>query len=365
MNLDLLFAAADPYTTPIAVVDETLLRANISAMQARAESVGAALRPHAKTHKSARVGRLQLQAGARGLTVATLREAEYFAQHGVENLLLVHPPIGAPKLTRLAALAERVPHLTVAVDSLEAARGLPQSVGLLWEVDTGHHRLGTQPGRPTVEAVKQAVELVGIERFLGLLTFPGHVYQARDIEACKAIAAQEVALLQETASLLQTEQIAVREFSVGSTPTSAFEQAMEQTTEIRAGTYVYGDANQVTLGSQAIDTCALGVVATVVSTPAQDRAVIDAGTKALPVDAPVAGLKGFGIVLGAPHLTLERMSEEHGVLTAEKETRLHIGDRVVIIPVHCCTMVNLHDHLLMVAADGTAIWDEVGARGWQ
>ncbi len=365
MNPDILLAAATPYTTPLAIVDETVMCANITAMQTLADKVGAALRPHAKTHKSARVAQLQLQAGARGLTVATLREAEFFAQMGVEDLLLVHPPVGTPKKTRLEALAERVPRLAVAIDSLEAALQVPESVELLWEVDTGHHRLGTIPGPPTVEAVMRLVDHVGIERFHGLLTFPGHVYQQPNREAQRVIAHQEIDLLQETANLLRGHQIEVRELSIGSTPTAGFALEVQHMTEMRPGVYVYGDANQVTLGSKSLDECALGVVATVVSTPTRDRAVIDAGTKALSIDAPVPGLINFGIVVDHPDVILERLSEEHGVLVSKADTDLHIGDRVIVIPIHCCTTVNLHEQILMVSAEGTAAWDQTGARGWQ
>src|SRR5690349_13129399 len=131
MDHDRLLAAAEPYTTPLAVVDEDGLKANISSMQELVRRAGAALRPHAKTHKSARAAQMQLQAGAKGLTVATLREAEYFNEHGAEDLLLVHPPVGTPKLSRLAVLAERVPRLAVALDSLEAALQVPESIELL------------------------------------------------------------------------------------------------------------------------------------------------------------------------------------------------------------------------------------------
>ena len=365
MNADVLLTAAAAYTTPFAIVDQAVMRTNITAMQTLADKVGAGLRPHAKTHKSARVAQLQLQAGARGLTVATLREAEYFAQMGVEDLLLVHPPVGTPKETRLAALADRVSHLAVAVDSLEAALQVPKTVQLLWEVDTGHHRLGTLPGSPTVEAVRRLVDQVGIERFKGLLTFPGHVYGQRDREGQLAIAYQEIRLLQETADLLRRDQIEVRELSVGSTPTARFAAEVQHMTEMRPGVYVYGDANQVTLGSKSLDECALGVVATVVSTPTRDRAVIDAGTKALSVDARVSGLNSFGLVVDHPGLILERLSEEHGVVVSEAGTGLRIGDRLIVIPIHCCTTVNLHEQILMVSAAGIATWDETGARGWQ
>src|SRR5207248_8235362 len=112
-------------------------------------------------------------------------------------------------------------------------------------------------------------------------------------------------------------------------------------TEMRPGTYIYGDANQVTLASQLREDCALAVAATVVSTPGPDRAVVDAGSKALSADLRVAGLDGNGIVVGRDDLIVARLSEEHAVLTSTGATRLAIGDRLVIIPSHVCTSINL------------------------
>src|SRR5947199_787347 len=162
----------------------------------------------------------------------------------------------------------------VAIDSLVTALEVHQSVGLLWEVDCGHHRLGTLPGLPTVEAVKRLVDHVGIERFRGLLTFPGHVYRHPGVEGRRTIAHQEMASLQETAHLLRQQQIDVRELSIGSTPTASFAPEVGQMTEMRPGCYVYGDANQITLGSLSLGAGRFGVVATVVSTPDSDRTVI-------------------------------------------------------------------------------------------
>src|SRR4030088_471872 len=125
------------------------------------------------------------------------------------------------------------------------------------------------------------------------------------------------------------------------------------------------DANQVMLGSQRLDECALGVVATVVSTPAPDRAVIDAGSKALSADLRVAGLEGYGMALGRDDLTVARLSEEHAVVTAPKMTGLTVGDRLVIIPAHACTTVNLHPALVLVPPSGNPQWLSIDARGWQ
>jgi D-serine deaminase-like pyridoxal phosphate-dependent protein len=333
-------------------------------MQAAADTAGTAVRPHAKTHKSATVGQWQLSAGARGLTVATLTEAEYFTAHGCRDLVLAHPPVGTPKRARLAALAERVPRLAVVVDSVELATSLPASVEVLWEVDTGHHRLGTPSGIATVDQVLHLLDVIGSQRFRGLFTFPGHVYQTSDRAQQRRVAADEITLLKETADLLRARGVEARELSVGSTPTSSFASELQGMTEIRPGCYVFNDANQVTLGSCVLDHCALGVVATVISTPEPNRSVIDAGSKSLPVDAIVPGLQGLGFVLGHPHLRVDRFSEEHGVLVSEGPTGLRIGERVMVLPVHCCTTVSLHEALLFVAPDGSSSWELVGARGW-
>jgi D-serine deaminase-like pyridoxal phosphate-dependent protein len=111
--------------------------------------------------------------------------------------------------------------------------------------------------------------------------------------------------------------------------------------------------------------CPLGVVATVVSTPADERAVVDAGSKALSADLRVAGLEGYGLVVGRDDLTVARLSEEHAVVTAAAKTGLATGDRLVIIPAHACTTVNLHPGLLLVSASGSSRRLYTDARGWQ
>src|SRR5438128_1003434 len=163
--------------------------------------------------------------------------------------------------------------------------------------------------------------------------------------------------------MLRRAGIEVRELSVGSTPTAGL-ALRGGVTEIRPGTYIYGDANQVALGSQRLEDCALVVVATVVSTPAPDRTVVDAGSKALSADLRVAGLAGYGLVLGREDLTVARLSEEHAVLIAAERTGLATGNRVLIIPAHVCTTVNLHPALLLTHANGSAQPLPIDARGW-
>jgi D-serine deaminase-like pyridoxal phosphate-dependent protein len=160
--------------------------------------------------------------------------------------------------------------------------------------------------------------------------------------------------------LLRQAGIEVRELSVGSTSTAGF-ALRDGITEMRPGTYIYGDASQVTLGSQRLEDCALAVVATVVSTPAPDRTVADAGSKSLSADLRVAGLDGYGLVLGNEDLTVARLSEEHAVVTHPRQTGLHIGDRLAIVPARVCTSVNLPPAFLLVSS-GANRWLAVDAR---
>lgn len=364
MNPELAIRAAAEAGTPLAVVDEAVMARNLKRMAELAAAGGVSLRPHAKTHKSVEVARRQRALGAVGLTVATLREAEVFASAAIDDLVLAHPPVGDVKLRRLGALARQVTRLAVALDAVEVARALPEWVEVLWEVDSGQHRIGTAPGEPTVSAVSELVRVIGPERFRGLITHGGHVYQAKDDAERHAAAAQEANGVLETAAKLRARGIAVRELSIGSTPTAGV-HPLEGITEMRPGTYVYGDANQVALAAQRLEDCALGVVGCVVSTPAADRAVVDAGSKVLSADLRVHGVNGFGIVVGKPHLSVARLSEEHAVLTAAGATGLAIGELVVIIPTHACTTVNLNSELAVVGADGAVRWQPVDARGWR
>lgn len=329
----------------MAVVDNAVMERNLASMTALAAAAGLALRPHAKTHKSAAIGRRQVALGAVGLTVATLQEAEMFAAAGIQDLLVVHPPVG-PKRSALASLAERVRRLAVALDTVELARGLDERIEVMWEVDSGGHRLGTPPGEPTAERVAELVGLVGSARFRGLLTHGGHAY-AGDREAA---ARDEAEALATSAAAIRERGIEVRELSVGSTPTAAFAAtaAAVGVTEMRPGTYVFGDANQVRLGACALADCALGVVATVVSVPEPGRLVLDAGSKAISSDLRAGVGSGHGIVLGHPRLVIDRLSEEHAVVLGD--SGLRVEDRVLVIPNHVCTTVNLHRRL--VGIDG-------------
>jgi D-serine deaminase-like pyridoxal phosphate-dependent protein len=364
VDVERILAATEDIITPVAVVDEEVVERNLARMAKLAAGHNVKLRPHAKTHKSAYMAQRQMAHGAVGLTCATFTEAEVFADAGVDDLLIAHPPVGRPKLDRLATLSKRVKRLAVSLDDIGIAKSLPESVEMLWEVDPGQHRIGTAPGEPTVRAVRELVRAIGTGRFRGLITHGGHVYAATNQNERQLAADQETDGISTTADMLRRAGIEVRELSIGSSPTAGL-ALRGGITEMRPGTYIYGDANQVTLGSQRLEDCALAVVATVVSTPAPDRAVVDAGSKALSADLRVAGLTGYGMVLGRNDLTVARLSEEHAVLTAAERTGLTVGLHLIILPAHACTTVNLHPAYLLLSGGNEARWLPIDARGWQ
>lgn len=337
----------DELDTPAVLVDLDVLESNIAAMAAFAARSGVALRPHCKTHKSLEIARRQVAAGAAGLTVAKLDEAEPYLAEGHPDVFVANQIVGAAKWARLAAMQRRGP-VAVGIDDAgvaEAMAAVAQRDGVtfpvLIEVDCGLRRAGLLPGEPVAVLAERIARLPGLE-LRGLFTHAGHVYAADGPERVPGIAQAEAAALVETVELVRRRGVDCPVLSVGSTPTARISGAVPGITEIRPGNYVFNDRMQVALGSATYQDCALTVLTTVTSTPAADRAVVDGGSKTFALDRGAHGndsLRGFGED-PARGAVLERLSEEHGVLSPEPGS-LHPGDRLRIVPNHACTVANL------------------------
>ena len=334
--------------TPALVVDLDVLAANIAAMAAIAQEAGVRLRPHTKTHKCPEIARMQVDAGAAGITVAKLGEAEVMADAGFDDLLVAYPIVGEVKLARLRALRERA-RVRVSLDSTAVADGVgsvgtpADPVEVLVEVDTGHHRMGRPPGEPTAALVAEVARVPGLE-VVGLLSHAGHAYQARPGDL-QALAQQEAGDLAATAEACARAGVEIREISVGSSPTARAVAGATGVTESRPGTYVFNDVQQMRLGVAVEADCAARVLAMVVSRPWEDRFVIDAGSKSLSQDGTDGPpFPGRGVLAGREDLVLDFLTEEHGVgHVAEGGGTLEVGDRLEVIPLHVCSCVNLFD----------------------
>jgi len=358
--------SVDELETPAVLVDLDVLERNIERMAERARQHGVRLRPHAKTHKVLEVGRLQLAAGAGGLSLAKTGEAEVFAAAGFDDIFLAYPIVGADKARRLLRLADRV-RLRVGVDSVEGAATLGdvfhaagRRLEILLKVDVGFARVGVAP-EAALAAARQLVDRPGL-CLRGLFTHAGHGY-LRDTPAGVAeVGRQEAETLTSLAATLRADGLPVEEVSVGSTPTARHAMGVAGVTEARPGNYVYHDASQVSLGTCGIEDCAMSVLATVVSVPAAGRAVLDAGSKTLSSDPLRPRPAGHGWLLGR-RSRIERLSEEHGVVAVAEAESFRVGERVRVLPNHACVVSNLHDRIFAVRGDQVEAEWRVAARG--
>lgn len=351
--------------TPCLVVDLDVVEANARRLQAEMDARGVRLRPHAKTHKSVALGRIQLDAGAAGLTVGTLGEAEVFAAAGLTDLFIAYPvwAVG-PKAARIRELHDAA-DLIVGVDSVVGAERLAAAVAgarrplaVRIEIDSGGHRTGI--GSPEVAAhVGRAARDLGL-LVEGVFTHGGHSYA--DAGAAGAAAEDEVRALAAAADALAADGLVVTTLSAGSTPTRV-SAAAGRVNEIRAGTYIFGDRTHVTLGNIVAAEVALHVAATVVSTAVAGQAVVDAGAKTLTKDrAPY--LVGHGFLPAYPAAIIDRVYDYHGVVVAPPGAPVpHLGEVVAIAPNHVCPVVDLFDTFVAVRGGEIVGRWPVDARG--
>ena len=338
--------------TPVPVVDADRLRRNLERWQAHCDSVGLANRPHVKTHRSVEIALQQVALGAAGITCQKLGEAEVMADAGIDDVLVTFNLVGAAKLERLRALLRRVA-VTVSVDDERLLPGLAGAVDgtrelrVVIDCDTGYRRTGVQTPEAAAELAAAVARTDGL-RFAGFLTFPA-------LEGTAEFMGEAVARAGRAG--LGAEAV-----SAGGTPTMWASGELRPTvTEYRAGTYAFHDRSTVAAGAASLDDVALTVRATVVSRPSPDRAVLDAGSKALTSDPGPAA--GHGIVLEAPRSTIERLSEEHAVVALAEGDQLELGAQVNVVPNHACVVANLWDELLVVGEGREPGVLRVDARG--
>jgi D-serine deaminase-like pyridoxal phosphate-dependent protein len=359
--------------TPALFIDAQKMEQNIIGMAGVAESRGVLLRPHVKTHKIPSIARRQTAAGAAGITVAKVSEAEAMADGGLYDIFVAYPLVTETKIRRAIGLAKRGVRLILGVDSQHGAHKLSSLAGdegiileVRLEVDSGLGRTGV----PRAEAVALAREISSLENLdlTGIYTYRGAVLEDGSPTTNLGEAGRlEGELMVSAAEEIRHAGVPIRDVSLGSTPTAEHAAGIEGVTEIRPGTYVFYDRMQAALGVCSLSDSALRVVATVASRPRPDLAIIDGGSKTFATDvqpktAPL-NLAGFGYVVGHPAAVLERVTEEHGMLSVDEDSDLRVGDTVEIIPNHVCSTVNLHDEVYVLAADGNAEKVSVAARG--
>ena len=346
----------DALETPVPIIDFDVMLANLIRWQQHCDEIGIANWPHIKTHKLVSVARLQVALGAMGLAVQKLGEAEVMAAAGLKELLLTFNIVGESKIERLAQLM-RDSNIAVVADNIDMLEGLAgagkragRKLEVLVECDTGMGRNGAQTPQAALE-LAQAIEKNPHLSFGGLMTYP---------PAFKRESAGT--WLMDARAALEKSGLPVKRVSSGGTPDMWKKEGLDAVTEYRAGTYVYNDRAIVRAGAAGWKDCAETVLVTVVSTPTPERALIDAGSKALTSD--LLGLEGYGMARDLNDALVYAVNEEHGYLNvSEMQHKPKVGDRVKITMNHTCPVNNLFDKVVFVRGDQVLGAVPVDARG--
>lgn len=352
----------DDLETPSLVLDLDVLERNVARMARLMASLGVALRPHFKTHKSLPVAELQQRHGAAGFTVSTLSEARFLIDRGVRDLTWAFPLI----LSRLRGLRRDLERATLRllVDSPEAVAALEDELAgsgvraHVWlKVDCGYHRAGVDPeGDLAVELARRLHDSPGLD-FDGILSHSGHAYHERTREGLRRVAEEERRVMVDFASRLAGHGIDCPGVSIGSTPAMSVAESLEGVTEARPGNYVFYDHTQVRLGACAVRDVALTVMASVVSAqPGARHSVIDAGALSLSKDPGPewARPRTYGEIFSnyaarelSDEVRVTSLSQEHGIVNAP----LPVGQRLRILPNHSCLAVPCFDEYVLVRGE--------------
>jgi len=353
--------------TPALLLSADVIKRNVARLADYAATHEIQLRPHTKTHKMRALADGQLKAGAVGLTVAKVSEAEAITSPGMD-ILVAYPPVGHSRATKMALLArDRTMH--AAVDSLTAveimsaaAQAAGTTVGLLVDLDVGMGRTGV-PSPAATLPLAQAIDRAANVRLDGIMLYPGHIWNAPDQQAAALQAVDH--LIAQTIDLWREHGLQASIVSGGSTPTAHQSHLVTHLTEIRPGTYVFTDMNTVHGGFCSLDDCAARIIATVVSDAIDGQVVIDAGAKTLTNDQCIpAKDTGFGYVVEYPAARILKLSEEHGQIDVNScPVRPAVGDRVTIIPNHICPCINLQESVWWVEVNEPLRRIRVDARG--
>ncbi len=358
--------------TPCLVLDRTILARNIATMAHALARHGVPLRPHMKTAKSVEVARLAIADQPGGITVSTLAEAEYFAGHGIADILYA-VGITPQKLDQVAKLNAAGANVIVLTDDLDTAGAIaahPHPPRALIEIDCGESRGGVTPEDDTLLAIATRLG----PNLAGVMTHAGHSYAGRSLADMVAIAEAERATVVRAAERLRAAGHAAPIVSMGSSPTALHAESLAGVSEVRAGVYMFGDLFQAEIGTHGVADIALTVLTSVIGRR-PGRLLVDAGGLALSKDRSTEAAPkdyGFGLALdlaGQPSLgdaIVRRAYQEHGVVEQDpaRPFDLPVGGKLRIAPNHTCMTAAAHDRYYVV--DGgdevAAVWTRVN--GW-
>jgi D-serine deaminase-like pyridoxal phosphate-dependent protein len=360
----------DEIPTPALLLDLDRFERNLARMAAHVRAAGKTIRPHAKTHRCPEIARRQIAAGALGVACAKLGEAEVMARAGIRGLLITTPVVPEAKIRSFIELVRAAPDTMVVMDNAENATAVDRAVSaagltvdVLVDIDVGTRRTGIQPGEPALALARQIVASRAL-RLRGLQGYAGHCAHVMGWKARREASHAALAPLMATRARLEQAGLPVEIVAGGSTGTHDIDSELPGLTELQSGSYCVMDVDYRRIGGRSGDVftefeMALTVVATVVSVPTAERAIVDAGLKAFSTDKPFPPE-----AVEHPGLTYEFAGDEHGRLViTDRDRSVRLGERIEFFPPHCDPTFNLYDRIYGVRGrDVEAVWN-IAARG--
>ncbi|MCC3357842.1 D-TA family PLP-dependent enzyme [Bacillus sp. REN16] len=345
--------------TPSLVIDREIMMDNIERMQSYANKYGVSLRPHTKTHKMPALAKLQVDAGAKGITVAKVGEAEVMAENGLNDIFIANEIVGVVKLNRIKKLAETI-DISFGVDSIEQCEMIEkvfsdsqQPAQVLIEIEVGENRSGVIKESDFLSLVEYIKKCSHVN-LKGIFSHDGNTYKAKDLDECRELynSAQKRTL--HFANLAEGLGCKLETVSIGSTPPLMHDfGVMEGITELRIGTYILMDVAQGNaIGTY--DRCAASILTTVISKPTNERVITDVGAKGITMQTRSQGIcatTGLGYIKNYG-VHIDQVYDEHAIIYNEEfRNQVAIGEVVEIIPNHICPVCNLYDHAYLVSGD--------------
>lgn len=354
--------------TPALLLDLDRFERNLQKMAAHVQAAGKKLRPHAKTHKCPEIARRQVAAGAIGVCVAKVGEAEAMAAAGVRNLLITTEVVGAEKIARLLRVLERQPETMVVVDNPDNVREVGQAVAragrvinVLVDVEVGGRRTGVAPGEPAVDLAREVVAQPAMN-LRGLQGYAGQCAHVVGWEKRRRASRKWMGHLMKTRALFEKHGLPVEIVSGGSSGTFDIDTELAGLTELQCGSYCVMDIDYRKIGGKGSRDyqefeMALTVLTTVVSVPAPDRAMVDAGFKSFSTDRPFVPE-----AVEWPGLDFTWAGDEHGRLAVlDPDRRPRLGDQIEFLPPHCDPTFNLYDRVYAMRGNRVeGVWDITG-----
>jgi len=344
--------------TPALLVDKNIMLNNCRNMQDYANNHNVALRPHTKTHKMSKIALVQVELGAKGITVAKVGEAEVMAANGLKDIFIANEIVGEIKLFRIRELAETI-DISFGLDSIAQAKmvekafeGSNKKAIVLIEIEVGENRSGVIEESDFIELLKYIKKCNNIY-LKGVFSHDGHSYSAENVEACKMIHIDAQKRTLHFANKAKEMGFDLQTVSIGSTPSLLHNfPILDGVTEIRPGTYIFMDAAQANAYG-SLERNAATVLTTVISLPTSERVITDVGAKGITMQTRNKGFcttKGLGLIKGWPEVSIHAVYDEHAIIyNKEFHDSIKVGDKVEIIPNHICPVVNLHEMAYLIS----------------